>query len=649
MKNLKILVLLPALFAFQPAFSQTDAHLNLSDQFPAAGEKISITYDPAGTVVDGKNDIAATVYYIDNKDYPAADIDLKQDGKLLKGNITVPDSAKAFFIKISSADLIDNNNEKGYMYLVYKDKQPVKGANAAEAYVISSGLGSILGKIKMDGNGVIALYKKEFDLYPQSEKEYSSVYYPMIARNPDYKATIIQKIADLQNSANEKDLMLAANLLKVTKNTKSADSLNAVIKTKFPDGVLVKNELGTTFYKEKDLTKKDSLYQVYIKKYPESANDKNPVQDNFRVQLASAYLEKADFDNSYKYESQVKDKSNLAMIFNNRAYEWAKKGEHLNEAEKFSKESLDILTEKMKNPVAVRFYSPSQTKQDNEFSYYSVCSDTYAYILLKENKFAEALKYEQKVIDHSKTIDPDVYGNYIQILVALGQDAKAKEIAETTVKAGQGSVAIKDILKKQYIKAKGNDSGFDDYITALENDAKIKAREDLAKTMIDKPAPLFALKDLNGKSYSLTEMKGKVVIVDFWATWCGPCKASLPGMQMVVNKYKDNPNVVFLFVDCWETDSNYLDGVKKFIAENKYSFDVLMDEKGEDGRQSKVVSTFGVDGIPTKFIIDKNGHIRFKYVGYSGAPEKLLDEVTNMVEMTENPDAVVSSQVSLNK
>jgi thiol-disulfide isomerase/thioredoxin len=162
--------------------------------------------------------------------------------------------------------------------------------------------------------------------------------------------------------------------------------------------------------------------------------------------------------------------------------------------------------------------------------------------------------------------------------------------------------------------------------------------------MINTPAPLFTLKDLDGNTVSLNSLKGKVVIVDFWATWCGPCKASFPGMQMAVNKYKNDPNVKFLFVDCWETAKDYADGVKKFIADNKYTFHVLLDEKDTDGRQAKVVSSFDVSGIPTKFIIDKAGNVRFKYVGYDGTPEALVDEVSNMIDMANNPKVVVSAQ-----
>ena len=627
MKNLKVLLVLPGLLALQNVFAQSDAHLTLSNQYPAAGEKITLTYDPTGTAVDGAKTVNAVVYYLDNKDYPAADIDLKPDGKLLKGEISIPATAKAFFIRVSGDDQVDNNNDKGYLYLVYKDKQPVEGAYASEAFAVSSGIGAAFGKIKTDTKEGIALYKKEFDLYPQSKKEYQSAYYFMIARSPDYKATVNQKIGDLEKSTDENDLILAANLLKFTSNTKGADSLNAVIKTKFPDGVFVKNALGLSFMKEKDLAKKDSIFNLYIKKYPENPTDKNTIQDNFRLQLAGAYLAKGDMDNYHKYESQVKDKSNLAGTMNDTAYEWAKKGEHLSEAEKLSKQSLDIFKGKIDNPVAVRFYSSSQEKKNNEYVY-DLFADTYAFILYKENKFTEALKYEQPVIDHSKAIDPDVYGNYIQILEALGQNAKAKEAAEAALKAGQGTESLKDVLKKEYIKEKGNDTGYDKYLASLENAAKNKAREEMAKTMINQQAPAFALKDFDGNLVSLKDLKGKVVIVDFWATWCGPCKASFPGMQLAVNKYKDDPNVKFLFVDTWENGTDYLGGVKKFIADNNYTFHVLMDEKGDDGRQSKVVTAFGVTGIPTKFIIDKDGNIRFKYVGYSGTPEKLLDEVT---------------------
>jgi peroxiredoxin len=142
-------------------------------------------------------------------------------------------------------------------------------------------------------------------------------------------------------------------------------------------------------------------------------------------------------------------------------------------------------------------------------------------------------------------------------------------------------------------------------------------------------APDFSLVDLDGKSVKLSELRGKVVVLDFWATWCGPCIMSFPGMKLSMDKFKNNPNVKFLFVNTYERvdASQWISTVKTFVKQRGFdTFPVIMDIGGQ------VAGNYGVNGIPAKFCIDKEGKIKFKSTGYLGSSDAILKEMTTWVE-----------------
>lgn len=114
----------------------------------------------------------------------------------------------------------------------------------------------------------------------------------------------------------------------------------------------------------------------------------------------------------------------------------------------------------------------------------------------------------------------------------------------------------------------------------------------------------FKLKDLNGKEVSLSDFKGKKVFLNFWATWCPPCKAEMPEMEKLYQETKDS-DLVILAVNLAE-DRNT---VQNFISKNNYNFSVLLDSENAAAVQYKIVS------IPTSYFIDEEGNIVATHVG----------------------------------
>jgi len=152
----------------------------------------------------------------------------------------------------------------------------------------------------------------------------------------------------------------------------------------------------------------------------------------------------------------------------------------------------------------------------------------------------------------------------------------------------------------------------------------------LTDTAMNQAAPDFKLKDINGKTVSLADFKGKTLVIDFWATWCEPCRNSFPAAKMVVEKYKNDPNVKFLFIDTRETDANYQELAKKFMADNQYPFYIVFDEKSDDDKMDATYRKYVMPGIPTKYFIDGNGIIKYKSIGY--VPDQTKEQTAADIE-----------------
>ena len=302
-------------------------------------------------------------------------------------------------------------------------------------------------------------------------------------------------------------------------------------------------------------------------------------------------------------------------------------------AEKLSKQTLDLYFSYKDDPNARPQDMPeADWKRFMDFAQYPYY-DTYAAALTANGKYREALPFQEKAFNGP--VEEGI-GNSIEryafLLAQNGQQEKAYEILETMARTGKSSAAMNDQLKTLYERKHGNTTGFDEYLDKLEQSVQASLKEALLPKMKDTIAPGFTLHNLNGKKVSLSSYRGKVVVLDFWATWCMPCIASFPSMQKMVEQH---PEVVFLFIATQEKETGALQRVKAFMEKNKYPFHVLMDKPvaGKPGFY-KEVGQYKVKGIPAKMVIDGKGKLRFTSTGFSSDSE-LINELEAMIGLAK--------------
>ncbi|MGA1250280.1 MAG: TlpA family protein disulfide reductase, partial [Candidatus Kapaibacteriota bacterium] len=235
----------------------------------------------------------------------------------------------------------------------------------------------------------------------------------------------------------------------------------------------------------------------------------------------------------------------------------------------------------------------------------------------------------KKLTDYFDKLDimqiTSAYQSMIELLDAMTNQQEAYTIASKAISSGYFSDKILSDHQKLFEHLKNDQLVKGEYqseILALLKVGNIAKQQLILNDQLSIPPVIHQLKRADGSTLTPVEWKGKVVFLDFWATWCGPCIRSFPGVQKLYDKYKNNPDVVFAIVNVWERVEDRFDVVKSFLNKNTYTFPVYYDLKDE------MVKGYGVTGIPTKFILDKKGIGRFMEVGL--AEEQAFIEETSM-------------------
>ena len=269
---------------------------------------------------------------------------------------------------------------------------------------------------------------------------------------------------------------------------------------------------------------------------------------------------------------------------------------------------------------------------EEEAKKYPVMFGLYAEALVADGQTEAAAPYAALAYRHSNGQDFRLNRTYAATLIHQHRYEEAAPLVESFISQGKSDPQHIAWLKETYVHLRGSDDGFEGYVTRLQENGGQALREKLAQAATDEPAPLFTLTGLHGERVSLEALQGKTVVLDFWATWCGPCKASFPAMQQVVDHYRDCPDVVFLFIHTLENRPTLQADVEHYLQKQGYTFQVLFDRQDPLTRQYPVIGQYGAKGIPAKYVIDSKGHIRYKLSGYSGSDGETVGELKSMID-----------------
>jgi thiol-disulfide isomerase/thioredoxin len=591
---------------------------------PQAGIATIYKYQPPQKLLLPKNIEALVVYQSKGKFYGKY-IPLKKVGNKYQFVYKAPDSTAVLIMgivdkTINHADfsilikpkkkVIDNNNDTGFIfYLRDKEGKRFSNENIILARLLSQSGNSILD-IKLSNVVVTNMYEEAYKLHPElvnddSYLDYLKILYREKKDIGKFKLiTYANQLKEIKN--NEAKWLNAISVYQLLKMDDEQHELENMVLSTYPNGELAKQRFWDSFYssnKQEGLTEQSVLdtMNYFFNRFKDTSEN---VKNNFYGKIISILFDKKQWSALLRYEQLSSDKFIRAYGNDKLASKLVYDGNGSSDLE-----IAKILSQKSLNYVA-ECIETSKTigEQDEDLEgALNKYTNTYAFILYSLGEFDSAYYFQNKMFHQGNALNIGGLERYAIYAEKVKGPEYARQVIEHQLLSGINSAAMQKQLQSIYKKLGIPEDAFNKLQEKNNSLAKQRNEETIIAKLGTISAKDFVLKNILGQMISLSSFKNKVVVLDFWATWCGPCKASFPAMKKLMNKYKDDTEVVFLFIDVWEKKEplKIQEEVVKFLKDNNYTFNVLFDVN------DNVVNEYKIGSIPTKFIIDKKGNIVF--------------------------------------
>lgn len=611
---------------------KTQASFSLSPAKPKPGETVTIIYRPDHENFRTASNLDFYAYSLtDTSKLPELTVLKLQRAKNEWHGTLVVDAAWFGAIgKFKTSENEDTNSGRGYEIPLYTESgQIVPGYLAAIGYVLS--LWGQTAGFDRDLDKALSLTEQDFQANPNIKRLFFNNYVSLLENSkPEGWLQKIQTLADelaLDGDLSDSNYL---ELYLVYARLGQADKANLVQKLageKFPVGQLAQYLASKNINQEKDLNKKIKAYDNFKASYLDSHFSESLVYDILRSCLAEN-----KFSEGLNFLQKNIDSGTHPYYFYTLALNASRAGAKQDLALSALDLGLTAIKARLSNPKKYKPFSITyeEWKSREERNLPPLLLSLKANILLKSGSVDKAVPFFKQAYDLSQGKQAGIIIDYARALLELNQGDEAFSVLEASFKNGLNNDQMNDLLKKAYAKAKGSEAGWPAYQKNLENESLENIKNELKKKIVSQPAPEFELIDLEGKKFTLADFRGKTIVIDFWATWCGPCLSSFPAMKKLVEYYQADPSVKFVFINTWQSEENKEEIVRNFLNKTGYPFFVLLDKNDE------VVNKFKVSGIPTKFVVDPNGRIRFISVGYDGNESGEIKKVQLMISFARD-------------
>ncbi len=611
--------------------SDMEGTFALNPENPQAGKIFEVMFNPEGTDLEDSDSVELYYYEFILDGSKAKSLEMEQDGDIWKASVVSNPGALAMGFKFTDGTHTESNDKKGYLTVLHDENgAPLKGAEAGLAQLSIDWSFSIGTRRSLDEKkAALATLEKEFNANPQLKKDYMSFYFYLVRQveRDRGKERILNEAKTMENNPDlsEDQLYALTSNLKRFEQEDKAKEYERLLELKNPSH----NYFAIQGYREFRGLKTENEKIDFIREYASKFKD-SPYLSRMHNSIILKYAREGDEQAASAYFREF-PKAEGPDFYTAIANTYMEKTGSITKAVNMALKAIETAREDLKkvDNLGKPEYMVDAEWQEYKNKQLANSLFTYATALTKGNLSKSAIvEAMEEAVELTKGEDLEMNTAYVEALANNGLVDKGYSVAENFIKEGNATEKMFGSYRDLYMKKEGSEQGFNEHLAELRKIAKDNLIKEVERELVNYAAPKFNLKNLEGENITKESLNGKIVIVDFWATWCPPCRASFPTMKKAVEKYQTNKDVQFYFVNTGDYEEDRVNRIKKFLADRECPFDVLLDRE-----ENRLSDAFKVEGIPTKFFLDKNGNVRYSQIGWSGNDQEELEKTDILIEM----------------